>query len=314
MSVPLRSWQPVLLIAFAGIASAQTPPSPPFEAIGAKVADRVLAVMGFQVIPDVTTTSLSIEDEVSGDPDLNLSQLGAGFTWSDDFPIYLEGMIAVSRYDPVFAATDGASSRRVPVHWDSAAVTVGVGWDFRLTDKLVFRPIANATIGYIASDLKVLAFRVGEVLDEEVQFLSNGGLHTRGYGGSVMLDYADYNDEREIDVELRYSYMHLETYGGPAALEGTAEVGDLNLWTRWRAPIGDWTAFDRPVRYVLEFTHSEFLHDERGVLGFDRLTSLGTGIELDLDAGGFFDRARVMGRYVFGEDVSGFGISFAVTF
>jgi hypothetical protein len=63
---------------------------------------------------------------------------------------------------------------------------------------------------------------------------------------------------------------------------------------------------------VLELTHSEFTGDQKGVLGFDRLTSLGTGIELA--PSGFIDRARVMGRYVFGENVSGFSIGFAITF
>lgn len=108
--------------------------------------------------------------------------------------------------------------------------------------------------------------------------------------------------------------MHLSGFGSAEVIEGKADVGSVNLWARWRAPIGNWTAFGNPVRYALELTYSEFLADQRGALGFDRLTSLGAGVELDLSRSGLVQRARVMGRYVFGEGVSGFAVGFAVVF
>jgi hypothetical protein len=70
------------------------------------------------------------------------------------------------------------------------------------------------------------------------------------------------------------------------------------------------------LRYVLEFTHSEFLSDDqRGVLGFDNLTSVGTGLEVDMtDLDFIVTRARMVGRYEFGENVSGFSLGLAVSF
>jgi hypothetical protein len=317
MVAPVRGWAPAFFaLSFLAPAGAQTA-EPPYEAIGAKVEKRIngiIALLGFQAIPDITTTSLSISEPASGDPEIVLGQFGAGFTWSDDFPLYLEGMVGYSRYDPRFLVSDGSDTREVPFQWNSTAATIGIGWDIRLMDNLVLRPVVSATIGYIASDAKVVGFVLNEKLGADVQFLTSGGMNAWGYGGSLVLDYENYSPEREIDIELRYSQMRLESYGGERAIQASANVGSVNLWARWRAPISDWTAFDRPVRYALEITHSEFLYDQRGILGFDRLTSLGAGLELDLEESRFIDRARIMGRYVFGDNVSGFSVGFAVTF
>lgn len=277
-------------------------------------ADAMMGVMGFQVIPDITTTSLSITDPTAGSPDILISQLGAGFTISDDFPLYLEGMLAYGRYDPQFVANDGTSDFVLPVKWNSIALTASAGWDFKLADKLKFRPMVTGTIGYLASDLKVLDVVADDWVGPDLDFLRGGSLRTWGIGGAAVLDFEDYTPEREIDIELRYSGLRLTSYGGAPSIQGDATVGSVNLWGRWRAPLGNWTAFNRPVRYALELTYSEFLYDQRGALGFDRLTSLGAGVELDLSDGVLLQRARMMGRYVFGENISGFAVGFAVTF
>src|ERR1700741_3255183 len=43
-------------------------------------ADAVLAVMSYTTVPDVTTSSLSINNSASGNPGLGQPQLGGGFT------------------------------------------------------------------------------------------------------------------------------------------------------------------------------------------------------------------------------------------
>ena len=298
----------------AGMAQSVTVTVDDLQARLQRRADAMMGVMGFQVIPDITTTSLSITDSTAGSPDILVSQLGAGFTVSDSVPVYLEGMLAYGRYDPQFVASDGTSTYILPVKWNSIALTASAGWDFHLTDKLTLRPMATGTIGYLASDLKVLDVVADDWVGPDLDFLRGGALRTWGYGGALVLDYEDYTPAREIDVELRYSGLRLASYGGAASIQGDATVGSVNFWARWRAPIADWTAFKRPVRYALELTYSEFLYDQRGALGFDRLTSLGAGVELDLSDGGLVQRARMMGRYVFGENVSGFAVGFAVTF
>jgi len=97
-------------------------------------------------------------------------------------------------------------------------------------------------------------------------------------------------------------------------VKGSASAQSASLWSRWRAPTR-LRALDRPVRYVLELAHTQFLGDLRGVLGFDSLTSLGTGFELDSSAYDIFvTRTRVVGRFQIGDNVRGWSIGIAVSF
>jgi hypothetical protein len=278
-------------------------------------ANAVLAVMTYTTVPDVTTSSLSINSGTTGNPSFGQSQLGGGFTISRSFPLYVEGTIAYSRYDPTFVATDGADQRAVPTKWNTFSGTVGIGWDFRITDELAFRPILNGTLGRVSSDLRVGQSIFNRVTDSNLQFLENGSLDAYGYGGSLMLDYEHYRENYEIDAELRATDIYLRSFGGSSeAVQGSAMAQQLSLWTRWRAPTG-WHALDRPVRYVLEFAYSHYFGDSAGVLGFNELTSLGVGLELDSSRYPIIvTRTRAMVRYVFGHNVHGVSFGFAMSF
>ena len=83
--------------------------------------------MSYTVAPDVATNSLSISGTQSSSTELNLSQLGGGFTWSKTLSLYLEGNAAFARYDPVFLVTDGTGERRQPTRWNSFSATGGIG-------------------------------------------------------------------------------------------------------------------------------------------------------------------------------------------
>ena len=278
-------------------------------------ANGVLALMAFQAVPDLTSSSLSISNATNGDPGIVMSQLGGGFTVSKSLPLYLEGAIAYSRYDPVFVASNGVEARQLPARWNSLSGTAGIGWDFPITPELAFRPIFNFSLGKVASDLQVARAYLRNVTDRQLDFLDGGSLNAYGLGGAVMLDWEHYREDYEVDVELRYSDIELKSFGGSsAAVEGSASARTANLWARWRAPTG-LQAFDRPLRYVLEFSHSHYLGSQAGVLGFDRLTTLGTGLELDTSAHDIFiTRIRGVVRYVFGNNVSGFSLGLAVSF
>ena len=65
-----------------------------------RLANGVLGIMSYTVAPDVTTSSLSVQNAATSNPGLTMTQLGGGFTWSKDTPLYLEGNAAYSRYDP----------------------------------------------------------------------------------------------------------------------------------------------------------------------------------------------------------------------
>nr|WP_225590339.1 hypothetical protein [Achromobacter sp. ACM02] len=282
-----------------------------------KRANGVLAIMSFSIVPDITTSSLNIgggSGSVSGSSEFAMTQLGGGDTISKSVPIYLEGVLAASRYDPTFVATQGAESRSIPTKWNSFSATGGIGWDFKLTDELKLRPIFNFALGNVTSDLRAASWYVGQQTGKDISFLDKGSLNAYGLGGSLMLDYEHYRPGYEVDVELRYSDMRLQSFNSSAAVEGHATAQSANLWARYRAPTG-FVVLQRPLRYVLELTHSEFLGDQRGILGFDRLTSVGAGLELDSSAYDvIITRTRLVGRYVFGTNVSGFSIGLAVSF
>lgn len=299
-------------------AQAAPPPLTGNTVIGGNVkqhANAVLAVMSYTTVPDVTTSNLSVNSGTTGNPGFGQTQFGGGFTISKSFPLYLEGTLAYSRYDPIFVATDGAEQRAVPTKWNTFSGTVGIGWDFPITDELVFRPILNGTMGRVSSDLKVGQTVFNHVTDSSLQFLENGSLDAYGYGGSLMLDYEHYRENYEIDAELRATDIYLRSFGGSSeSVQGSAMAQQVSLWTRWRAPTG-WHALDRPIRYVLEAAYSHYFGDSGGVLGFNDLTSLGVGLELDSSKYPvIITRTRAMVRYVFGHNVHGVSFGFAMSF
>lgn len=279
-------------------------------------ANGVLALLGYSVVPDITASSLSISDSRTGDPSVWMSQLAGGFTVSDETPLYLEGGIGFSRYDPTFVVSDGTQERSLPVKWNSVALTGGIGWDFPVAPELKLRPIANIALGHVESDLSVIARVIEDETGQPVSdFLDNGRLDAYGYGGSLMLDWEHYRTSYEVDVELRYTWIRLESFASTStSVQGHADVPTINLWTRYRAPTGI-TFLDRPLRYVLEYAYSSFKGDQAGVLGFNHLNSVGLGVEIDSSAyDAFVTRTRLVGRYRFGNNVSGFGVGLAISF
>lgn len=102
---------------------------------------------------------------------------------------------------------------------------------------------------------------------------------------------------------------------GPLAAENALQrQANAALYLRRRAPTS-LLLFDRPLRYVLEGAHTQYLGAQRGLLGFDALSSLGSGLEPDLSR---FDilvtRLRLVGRYMFGRNTDGYSIGLAASF
>src|SRR5262245_31975906 len=96
------------LAAAAGAAAAQRAPRDGVQGVNLqKLLDGVVGVMSYTVTPDVTTSSLAVSNSATQSPGLSMTQFGGGFTWSKGTPLYLEGNAAISRYDPVFIASDG---------------------------------------------------------------------------------------------------------------------------------------------------------------------------------------------------------------
>jgi len=289
-----------------------------FTVTGARLQERVngaLAMMQYSIAPDVTSSSLSSSSGEGGTNGIFITQFGGGFTWSKSFPLYLEGNAAYSRYDPLLIVSQGTEQRPVPVDWDSVVGTVGVGWDFPIAKELVLRPIANFTLGRVTSDLRIADRVIEGETGQDIEFLKHGQLNAVGYGGSLMLDYEHYREAHEIDVQIRLTDVYLQSYGGTSeAVQGSVWAQSVSLWTRWRAPTG-LRSLDRPVRYVLEYAFTHYFGPDADMLGFNNLNSIGAGLELDTSAlDRWATRWRLMGRYHFGEDVRGWGVSLGISF
>ncbi|WP_410499306.1 autotransporter domain-containing protein [Chitinibacter sp. S2-10] len=279
-----------------------------------KRADGVLALMSYSVIIDLASSNLSIQGSGNDKETLAMSQLGGGATISKETPLYLEGAVAYSRYDPTFVATDGTDERKIPLKWTTVSGSGGIGWDFPISENWVVRPIFTFSLGKVASDLKLANWWIERQTDRELNFADGGSMNALGLGGALMVDYEYVSPEFEYDLELRYSAVHLQGFANGNSIDGEADSQTANLWTRYRAPTG-LTVFSRPLRYVLEFSHSRYYGDQAGALGFDYLSTLGAGIEFDSTAyTSFITRTRLLGRYMFGQNVDGFGISLACSF
>jgi hypothetical protein len=275
-----------------------------------KRANAVLTLMGFSLTPDVTTGALAISDQSTGNPYFRQTSIAGGGRVSRNVPLYLEGTLAYGRYDPTFASGEAAP---ISVKWDSLMATGGVGWDFPIARELVLRPIFNFSLGRVESEAMVSAEQAPSSR-QALEFLRNGRLNAFGLGGSLMLDYERYRPESEIDAELRYSYINLQSFDSSSAVEGHANAQTLSFWSRYRAPTR-FILLERPLRYVLEYAYTSFLGDLEGVLGFDDVHSFGLGLELDT---GNYDvyvtRTRLLVRYKIGNNVTGWALGLAVSF
>jgi hypothetical protein len=271
----------------------------------------VLALMGYMLTPDVTTSSLSISNNATGNPDFRMITAGGGFTVRKDSPLYVEGIVGRAEYDPTFISGGGAQDS-VAAKWDAYSLAGGIGWNFPVARNLVLRPIFNLAYGRVDSHLA----GAGQTAPgEEFSFLRDGRLEAYGIGGSLMLDYERYRPENEVDLEPRYTNIYLQSFGGSStAVEGHADAQSVSLWSRWRAPTG-MVMLERPLRYVLEFSHTTFFGDLDGVLGFNHMNSLGAGVELDTSARDVIvTRTRLMARHYVGEHVRGWSLGLAVSF
>ncbi|HXJ51437.1 MAG TPA: hypothetical protein VNH16_08600 [Burkholderiales bacterium] len=276
-----------------------------------KRANAILTLMGFSLVPDVTTGALSISDQSAGNPYFRQTSIAGGGRLKPDVPLYLEGTLAYGRYDPAFAVGDAQAT--VSVKWESLMATGGVGWDFPIARELVLRPILNFSLGRVESEGTVTAAQAPSSRDT-LDFLSNGRLNATGLGGSLMLDYERYRPENEVDLELRYTNIRLQSFDSSQAVEGHANAQTLSLWSRYRAPTG-LTALERPVRYVLEYAYTSFLADLRGVLGFEDVHSFGAGLELDSSARDVYvTRTRLLLRYKIGNNVTGWALGLGISF
>jgi hypothetical protein len=322
----------------AGPAAAQTFDGPRIEAGVDGLGDRVdairsqlrsrpggvLGIMGYNMIPDGSSNTVQIDRGTAsageGSSTFTLSQFGAGFTLSESFPLWLEGYVGMARYDPRAVFTN-LGTRQTPLRWNNVATTVGVGYDIRLAEYLWLRPIFNLSAGYAASDAALFGAFINFRTDRDISALTDQHVNVWGIGGSLMLAYYDHRPERDIDVELRYTQLQLQTFGDtiPAA-RGRSNAQTVGLWARYRWPTG-LEAFGRPVRWVLDGNFTTYVGDQTDILGFTWAAKVGGGLEVDVGRYEFgalglnLGRVRLVARYFFADrNITGTSIGLGFSF
>ncbi len=297
------------------------------DSIRAQLGQRgsgVLGLMGYNMSPDGSANSLQVNRTTAsseeGSPTMTLSQFGFGFTVAESFPLFLEIYMGTARYDPRAAFTN-LPPRQSPLRWNNFASTVGVGYDIKLAEYLWLRPIFNTSVGYAASDAALFGDFVNFRTNRDIAALTDQHVNVWGIGGSLMLAYYDYQPARDIDVELRYTQIYLQTFGDTIrAARGTAMAQTASLWARYRWPTG-WEAFGRPVRWVLDGSFSYYLGEQADVLGFRWAAKAGGGIEIDVgryEVGGlgiYLSRIRLVARYFIGDgNITGTSVGIGMSF
>ena len=282
-----------------------------------EVAGGALGVLGMSVVPNESASTLFIDSTSGDDYNYQATQFGGAFTVSDDFPLYMEGFIGASRYDPTFVFSGLTQERTIRAKWTSFAATGGLGWDIPLTDTLTLRPIGNFSLGAIVSDATIAQAIINDILGTEINFIDDGEMFAVGYGGSIMLDYEYYTPEYEIDSELRYSHIRLENIG--YSRNYTVVKSDaitLGMWNRLRVPTG-FHAFGGPIRGVGELAGSLLIGDQSVALQSDWLAQVGLGIEFDtakIEWLPLLTRLRITARAITGDQMYGTSIGIGVTF
>ncbi|PWS34402.1 hypothetical protein DFH01_25640 [Falsiroseomonas bella] len=284
----------------------------------------VLGIMGYNMSPDGSANALQINrSTVSADEGAStftLSQFGFGFTWSESFPLFTEAYVGTARYDPRAVFTN-LGTRRSPLRWNNIAATLGVGYDIRIGEYLWLRPILNVSGGYAASDASLFGQFIQYRTDRDISALTGQHVNVGGLGGSLMLAYYDYRPARDIDVELRYTQIQLQTLGDTIrAARGRSTAQTASLWTRYRWPTG-WEAFGRPVRWVLDGSFSYYLGDQADIMGFTWSAKVGGGIEIDVGRQEFgalglnLSRVRLVARYFIGDNnITGTSVGIGMSF
>ncbi len=319
------------------LALAVLAPGAEAQRIGAALSDRiedlirshpgrrggVIGLIGYHMTADGSANAVQVDRSrqgPDGGPTLTLSQFGFGFTVSESVPIYLELFGGGARYDPRALYTD-SEVRWLPLRWNNVSVTLGIGYDIGLAQNLWVRPIINLSAGYATSDSAIFAALLGRRTGADLARLGDAHVNVWGHDGSLVLAYYGYRPARDIDVELRYTHLQLETFGDTipfAAGRSTAQT--LGLWACYRWPTG-YAAFGRPIRWVVDGNASSYLGDQRDAIGFAWSVKVGGGIEFDVGRyeigamGINLSRVRLIGRYFHGDNnVTGASFGIGMSF
>lgn len=287
-----------------------------FGALLRRNAEGALAAYGISAVPSETASTLSLDSSSDKYSSFTAAQLGGGFTLSEAFPLYLEGFLGYSRYNPVLVLGDKVVRTDLPLKWTTIAATGGMGWEVELNDDLSLIPMAHVSLGRIQSDSSIVAQIIADRLGLDTSFIDGGGMTVGGAGASLTLAYNHrWESDYEVDLTLRHTHIHLRPIGKNSDIIASADAITTAFWSRLRIPTG-LHLFNRPVRIVTEASGSYLPGDQGRALQTTWLAQAGLGAEIDLTETWtpLVTTVRMVARVTTGERLQGFSLGLAASF
>ncbi|MEM1129612.1 MAG: hypothetical protein AAGH83_03720, partial [Pseudomonadota bacterium] len=189
------------------------------------------------------------------------------------------------------------------------ADAAGAGWNFDLGENWDVRPIFNLGIGRITSNSDFT-----EEEDGITDFLAEDPMNAGAIGASMLFAYSAMQGEQETDIRIRHSRMELFPVGDWSDTGASARAVTTAGLARLRHPLPYLGQVGNgPVRAVYEGSLAVYAGDQDDVFDIPWLGRAGVGLEIETGLTRP-DRARVMVRYVFGDDFNAVAIGGALQF
>ncbi len=277
-------------------------------------ARAALSVLSIAATPNETLSSFSFLDASGGTKSLRSTQLRGGYKPFGN-GLYLEGLVAYQKYNPVLFFPEIASGTELDVTWSSVAATVGIGWEFPLVNEWKIRPVGHASLGQVTADAILGDFpllRSGSSSNE----LIDGNLNAFGIGASLSIFREAQIGRWQAEYRIRQTFLEFDPINEPQAGNASASSNQTTLFSRHRYPLEDVKIFELPTQLVLDAGVVLYHGDSATVLDTDWLATAGIGLEIDTRLTGLpaVEAGRIMLNGVVAEEFSGFSVGFGLRF
>lgn len=306
----LFAYTTFLFLSFAPLSNAQTL-DPDASETAARAA---LAVLSVAATPNETLSSLSFLSASGNARSLRYTQLRGGFKPMDN-GLYVEGLFAYQRYNPVLIFPEIGSDSEVDVTWSSVAATLGVGWEVPLANDWYVRPVAHFSLGHVTTDAVFSNFSLFPSRSNGAGAV-DGNLNAFGVGASLSVFREMQFGRWEAEFRLRQSFLEFYPVSEPQAGDAKANSNQTTLFSRYRYPLENVKLLGRPSRLVLDGGVVLYHGDSADVLDTHWLATAGVGIEVDTTKIGLpaVEAGRIMLNGIIADSFSGFSIGFGIRF
>ena len=274
------------------------------------------AMINFAVAPDISTASYTVENEDGGNPELNVSRV----PFRINFPAGSSGMQpfiqANLTYQTLDSRFDFVPGEHVNSRHKAYGGSISFGAELPIGDHLTLLPVVDTGLVRLKNSAGYHGEFSSQILEPALSGLvfdwkANAWL----VGVSLGFDYGRNFERNDLKVHGSVTHYHVESYDSTSeAIEFSNEMTTFNLqlenaWNTGKNLAG------YPVGLVTHAGATQFLGNNRDVLGFDRFFDVGIALETDLSSKNWkVNRLRLGAKLIFGEDVDGWGLMLGYRF